>query len=130
MNFTLAPAKSPLTSSEYISKPLTMSLPTWANGPVIGAMKPTISSCAAAPEGVARFIPNARHPPININPVRLGDLLVMVPTPFPLAAGLVFTFHPLDAARAQRFSASMIRGQCATGEFGLECSSSRREDKE
>src|SRR5262249_49279455 len=61
MNFTLAPAKSFLTSSVYISKPLTMSLPTWANGPVIGAMKPMRSSSAAAFCGSANGIPSARQ---------------------------------------------------------------------
>src|SRR6516225_8382638 len=126
MNFTLAPAKSPLTSSEYISKPLTMSLPTWANGPVIGAMKPMISSCAAAPGLVARFVPNARQVPINISQVRLGDLFVIVPTPFALAPD--FGLHPFNGCA--RFSASVIWGQCATGEFERECSSNRPADIE
>src|SRR5215467_4062838 len=128
INLTLAPAKSPLTSSEYISKPLTMSLPTWANGPVIGAMNPTISSCAAAPVVVVGFTTNASHQTINISAARSGNLLVMIPTPFARAPDLTFTFA-LNAARAQRFSASAIWDQCAIGEFALECSSGRPADK-
>ena len=48
MSFTLAPAKSPLFSSRYMLKPSTMSLPTWAKMPVIGAMKPMRSSLSWA----------------------------------------------------------------------------------
>src|SRR5215813_2203326 len=99
MNLTLAPAKSPLTCPEYISKPLTMSLPTWANGPVIGAMNPTISSCAAAPVVMVGLTANARHPPITINPVRPGDLLVMIPTPL---RSLPIWTSPLAPMRRQR----------------------------
>src|SRR5262249_9178036 len=79
MNFTLAPAKSFLTSSVYISKPLTMSLPTWANGPVIGAMKPMRNSSAAASCGKVNCMPNARQLASSI--ARRTRLTVMMVAP-------------------------------------------------
>src|SRR5713101_2838445 len=104
MNFTLAPAKSFLTSSEYISNPLTMSLPTWANGPVIGAMNPTRnSSCAKAGVGV---IPNARHAPISIAPARLANLLVIAVTPCLVA--------PLSLRRGRQFLREPVPGGRST----------------
>src|SRR5262249_39317424 len=60
-------------------KPLTMSLPTWANGPVIGAMNPIRNSSAAAPTG--RLIANARQAPINAGRADLAELLIIVATP-------------------------------------------------
>src|SRR5262249_26674888 len=60
ISFTLAPAKSLLVSSRYMLMPSTMSLPTWANGPVVGTMRPMRNSSAAA-GGDA--MPSAMQPP-------------------------------------------------------------------
>src|ERR1700674_699692 len=81
MNLMVAPEKSFLTSFIYISKPLVMSLPTWAKGPVIGARKPTRNSSAVAPDVGPRLVATATHPAISIGPTRLSHLLVMAPTP-------------------------------------------------
>src|SRR5438132_13471910 len=89
MNLIVAPAKSFLTSSAYISQPLTMSLPAWANGPVIGAMKPTRNSSATAPGIPSRLIPTARQPAIDAP----HDLTAMVLTP-PLVKALLLVRLP------------------------------------
>src|SRR6516165_7809881 len=93
MNFTVAPPRSPLTSLVYISKPLTMSLPTWANGPVIGAMNPMRNSSAAKPEVSSRLIPKVRHAPISIGPAPLANLLVNL---------LVMVLHSVFASLRSR----------------------------
>src|SRR5262245_42986297 len=51
MNLTSMPPSFLPSSSRYIWNPSTMSFPTWAKRPVIGAIKPTRSSsaCANAP---------------------------------------------------------------------------------
>ena len=61
MNFTFAPPKSLLTSSRYIWKPSTMSLPTWAKMPVVGATKPMRSSSAAFAGGGQCRVPQRRQ---------------------------------------------------------------------
>src|ERR1700680_4684913 len=92
MNLIVAPAKSPLTSSAYNSQPLTMSLPTWANGPVIGAMKPTRISSATALAIPSWLIAIARLPAINIPDV----LTAMVFTP-PLLEALLLVRLPASS---------------------------------
>src|SRR5258708_1034156 len=79
MNFTGAPLKLLLTSSRYIWKPLTMSVPTWANAPVIGARKPMRSS--SAPAGVVAPVPSAQPTPNSIVPKPRSRVLVMVSPP-------------------------------------------------
>ena len=78
MNFTFAPPKSLLTSSRYIWKPSTMSLPTWAKMPVVGATYPMRSSSAAFEGAVS---PKATMPPNSNGPNRRSKVIVMILPP-------------------------------------------------
>src|SRR5215475_13597479 len=79
MNFTCAPAKLLLTSSRYIWKPSTMSLPTWAKMPVVGATKPMRNSSAPAVD--TGRMASARERPSNNWPARRSHVCV-IPSSF------------------------------------------------
>ena len=70
MNFTSAPPSLLFFSSRYILKPSTMSLPTWAKTPVVGARKPMRSSSdfAVASRGRAQ-----QPPPSSSGPNRRSN---------------------------------------------------------
>src|ERR1700681_2514959 len=112
MNLTLAPPRSFLTSLVYISKPLTMSLPTWANGPVIGAMKPMRNSSAAAPDIAPRLIPITRIPPITVGPARQTNVFVTARTPC-LVAPIWSLPHPPSLRRRGHQNLRQFRLGCA-----------------
>ena len=61
MKVTLAPPSSPLCSSRYIWKPLTMSVPSCVKMPVRGARNPILSSCACAGINAPNAHAAARH---------------------------------------------------------------------
>src|SRR5215467_12345842 len=77
MNFTCAPDRLFFISSRYIWKPSTMSLPTAAKMPVVGARKPMRSSSAPAVAPVA----SARPPPRSIGPTVRSNACVIVLSP-------------------------------------------------
>src|SRR5690349_13392232 len=94
MNFTCAPERLPFTWSRYIWKPSTMSLPTAAKMPVVGARKPMRSSSAPAVAAVA----SARPPPRRIGPTLRSNASVIV-------------LSPLLPSVPSRFRASRRRGR-------------------
>src|SRR5262249_45841785 len=77
MSFTCAPDRLFFISSRYIWKPSTMSLPTAAKMPVVGARKPMRSSSAPAVTPVA----SARPPPRRSGPTLRSNASVIVLSP-------------------------------------------------
>src|SRR5262249_16430480 len=104
MNFTFAPPKSLLTSSRYSWKPSTMSLPTCANMPVVGATNPMRSSSAAFEGAVGLKVTT---PPNSNGSSRRGKVLVivysLVVVTFPRKSGghqyLFFRFFSIRRSR-------------------------------
>ena len=90
MNFTSMPPSLPPCSSRYIWKPLTMSLPTWAKMPVIGAMKPMRSSSARAFDGMVSAAANT-PPSKSAVALRESPLVIRSPSrsamPLPVQRG-------------------------------------------
>src|SRR5689334_7763998 len=77
MNLMSAPPSLLFFSSRYILKPSTMSLPTWANTPVVGARKPIRTSSDFA----VAVMPSATLLLSRIGPSRRSNVLVIVLTP-------------------------------------------------
>src|SRR5215470_19819184 len=103
MSFTCAPAKLLFTSSRYIWKPSTMSLPTAAKMPVVGARKPMRSSSAPAVTPVA----SARPPPRSIGPTVRSNASVIVLSP------LLPRLCSCESARSRRRRRQFLSALCA-----------------
>src|ERR1043166_2521495 len=105
MNFTVAPAKLFFTDSRYISKPLTMSLPTWANGPVIGASMPMRNSSALA--GAAAN-PITTHAAVTA-PIHAG--VFIVPAPLVIVASVRSLRHRRQCCRPRFLRAPLTHAR-------------------
>jgi hypothetical protein len=85
MKITLAPPSTPLCSSRYIWKPLTMSVPSWVKMPVRGARNPILSSCACAGSNAPNAMAAARH-----NGGNICDSVLIMSVPSRAGAGIFF----------------------------------------